>query len=220
MIRAIFVSIVYLVTEPFYYVSSYVFPSSISVYRERSKLRDIQASEVTIKTFDGMPEPRMPSNSELDSTIEGIDANKNGIRDDVEIWINRKFDNSDHRRGLKQYAKAIQTVMIEINKGASKEKVRDIEQNLILRARACVGRTWGIGDHIGWISYYWHFDSSINRSIVYDRYLGHLDHGSYSILSNKTIRQLCDFEPTETFWKEAQERERKVGRTKFDRNKI
>src|SRR5204863_9037043 len=39
--------------------------------------------------FDGIVEPSFPDEKENNKTLEGIDSNHDGVRDDIEIWINR-----------------------------------------------------------------------------------------------------------------------------------
>jgi hypothetical protein len=56
--------------------------------------------------FDGEVEPAMPDPSENDKTLLGIDSNKNGIRDDIDIWINRTGKTYNERMALRQLAKA------------------------------------------------------------------------------------------------------------------
>ena len=72
-----------------------------------------------------------------DATIAGIDANQNGIRDDVELAIFKEYPNSAKTRAvLLQYALALQMEFIQpiVNKETVTEIVR--EQS---RAYACVG---------------------------------------------------------------------------------
>lgn len=64
-------------------------------------------------TIDGEIEPPFPDEKENDKTILGVDINNNGVRDDVEIWINRTFKYSDQRKALKQYAKSHIKELIE-----------------------------------------------------------------------------------------------------------
>lgn len=85
---------------------------TIDISKERDHLRELQASEKEPKVFDGELEPRMPDDDENDKTVLGIDSNNNGIRDDVEIYINRRFNEADFRKAYKQYAKAHQKWMI------------------------------------------------------------------------------------------------------------
>lgn len=56
-----------------------------------------------ILEFDGELEPPLPDPIENKKTVAGIDVNKNGVRDDVEIYINRTYDNPNIRMALKQY---------------------------------------------------------------------------------------------------------------------
>ena len=60
------------------------------------------------KVFDGEVEPPMPDRAENDKTILGIDSNNNGIRDDVDIWINRTALDYNERMAMRQYARAEQ----------------------------------------------------------------------------------------------------------------
>lgn len=50
----------------------------------------------------------MPDRTENEKTILGIDSDKNGIRDDVDIWINRTGKNYNERMALRQLARAEQ----------------------------------------------------------------------------------------------------------------
>lgn len=52
--------------------------------------------------FDGEIEPLRPPLKEGMEGVFGIDANNNGVRDDVEIWINRKFDDPLKRKAYKE----------------------------------------------------------------------------------------------------------------------
>ncbi len=57
-------------------------------------------------TFDGEVEPPMPDPDENKKTVMGVDVNKNGVRDDIEIYINRTYADSNVRMALKQYVRA------------------------------------------------------------------------------------------------------------------
>ena len=58
------------------------------------------------RIFDGEIEPKFPDENENEDTILGVDTNKNGIRDDIDIWINYVGINRNHRMGLRQAARA------------------------------------------------------------------------------------------------------------------
>lgn len=55
--------------------------------------------------YDGNPEPPYPDLEEDVKILEGIDADKDGLRDDLEIWINRNGKDKNIRSLLR--AKAI-----------------------------------------------------------------------------------------------------------------
>lgn len=53
--------------------------------------------------FDGVVEPDFPNDKENDKTLEGMDSNHDGVRDDIEIWINRTSKDQNVRKVLKEY---------------------------------------------------------------------------------------------------------------------
>ena len=64
------------------------------------------------KVFDGEVEPSMPNLFINSFTLMGVDSNNNGIRDDVDIWINRTGLDYNERMAMRQYAKTL-TLYIE-----------------------------------------------------------------------------------------------------------
>lgn len=78
---------------------------------EMEKAYSIKNAYPEKKIFDGYVEPPIPIREESEKTLLGTDANKNGLRDDVEIWINRTQNDSDIRNGLRQLHYAYQEVM-------------------------------------------------------------------------------------------------------------
>lgn len=75
--------------------------------------------------------------AEADATVQGVDANKNGIRDDVELAIFKEYPNSAKTRAvLLQYALALQMQVVQpiVNETTVTEVVR--EQS---RAYVCIG---------------------------------------------------------------------------------
>ena len=65
--------------------------------------------------FDGEIEPPMPNPWENDKTLLGIDTNNNGIRDDIDIWINRTGKTYNERMALRQLAKAFREEWVAAN---------------------------------------------------------------------------------------------------------
>lgn len=69
----------------------------------KNKLEDKNLNPI----FDGVIEPQMPNPKDNDKTLLGADSNNNGIRDDIDIWINRTGKNYNERMALRQYAIAL-----------------------------------------------------------------------------------------------------------------
>ena len=91
-------------------------------------------------TLDDVMGKNMPPDPgvEADKTVVGVDANKNGIRDDVELAIFKAYpDSAKTRAVLLQYALALQmeTTQTVINKDTVTEVVR--EQS---RGFDCIGK--------------------------------------------------------------------------------
>jgi hypothetical protein len=61
--------------------------------------------------FAGEEEPPIPDEDENNKTLLGIDKNQNGIRDDVDIWINRTGKNYNEIMALRQAAKGNQAYL-------------------------------------------------------------------------------------------------------------
>ena len=73
-----------------------------------AEVEKIHATKLTVDDVMGKSLPPDPG-AEADKTVAGIDANKNGIRDDVELAIFKEYPNSAKTRAvLLQYALALQ----------------------------------------------------------------------------------------------------------------
>lgn len=85
-----------------------------------------------INVFDGDVEPEMPDRKINDSTLYGVDANKNELRDDVEIWINRTFKDPNIRMAFKQKHKVFQRIMkAKVGMSEISNKLIQEESNMI-----------------------------------------------------------------------------------------
>jgi hypothetical protein len=83
-------------------------PHAIDADMTTRQVAKIHATKLTIDDVMGKYLPPDPG-AEADKTIVGIDANKNGIRDDVELAIFKEYPNSAKTRAvLLQYALALQ----------------------------------------------------------------------------------------------------------------
>lgn len=83
--------------------------------RTAEAISKINSTKITLADVMGDNLPPKPDQKLNDSTIAGIDANKNTIRDDVELAIFEKYPNSARiRNGMLQYAQALQLELMEI----------------------------------------------------------------------------------------------------------
>ena len=104
--------------------------------KTKAEVTKIHATKLTLDDVMGKNLPPDPG-SLADQTVQGIDANNNGIRDDVELAVFKAYPNSAKTRAvLLQYALALQmeTTQPTLNTEIVTEVVR--EQS---RAYACVG---------------------------------------------------------------------------------
>src|SRR3989338_1924113 len=75
----------------------------------------IHAQKITLADVQGTNLPPIPDQAENDATVEGIDKNNNGIRDDVELAIFKKYPNSAKiRAAALQYASALQMELTKV----------------------------------------------------------------------------------------------------------
>lgn len=89
--------------------------------KTNEQVAKIHNTKLTMDDVMGKNLPNDPG-AEADKTIQGIDANKNGIRDDVEVAIFKEYPNSAKTRAaLLQYALALQ--MEAVQKVVNKEVV-------------------------------------------------------------------------------------------------
>ena len=91
-----------------------------SIICQASVIQSIQVidSEYYCQTEDS--EPTHPGEGGM-KTLLGVDSDRDGVRDDLEIWINDKFsntplnNNANFRMAFKQYAKAKNEIIINKN---------------------------------------------------------------------------------------------------------
>jgi hypothetical protein len=85
--------------------SNYMYKDTMEAFFELKK-----SELISNPIYDGIKEADIPSLSINDDTIVGIDSNGDGIRDDIEIWINRVGKNFNQRSALRQYALAFEYI--------------------------------------------------------------------------------------------------------------
>lgn len=112
-------------------------PFYIQNQKTDEQVAKIHTTKLTMDDVMGVNLPPDPG-AEADKTVAGIDANANGIRDDVELAIFKEYPNSAKTRAvLLQYALALQMEVTQpfVNTEIATEVVR--EQS---RAYDCVNK--------------------------------------------------------------------------------
>jgi len=103
------------------------------------QIQKIRSSKITLDDVMGKNLPPKPDPKLNNSTLQGIDANKNGIRDDVELAIFEKYPHSPRiRAALLQYAKALQMMMKIAEKDFFDTKISDAIIGEVSRAGDCI----------------------------------------------------------------------------------
>ncbi len=92
---------------------------SIPHYLEKTKTKKIvdriQAQKLTLRDVMGENLPSEPDPALKDATVAGVDANSNGIRDDVELAIFKLHPESARIRAAElQYAMALQNELVSV----------------------------------------------------------------------------------------------------------
>lgn len=151
----------------------------------------IHAQKITLADVQGSNLPPVPDQAENDATVAGIDKNNNGVRDDVELAIFKKYPNSAKIRAAElQYA---MTTQLMLTKVYNKETWVAAAQE-VARGNLCIGMT--TEDFHLYLSRYREIDSlEINNSArktaqdkAYDFTTGHGDReGSLCDIDLKTL---------------------------------
>lgn len=118
--------------------------------------------EMTI--FEGFSEPPIPDREESEKTLLGLDVNKNGLRDDVEIWINRTQADPNIRNALRQLHFVYQKLMT-VREDYEFKKIDADKVNLCFHeeaaARQCLDAR--VGDFDEYRKLYEHFNKNIQN---------------------------------------------------------
>jgi hypothetical protein len=89
--------------------------------------------------YDGLVEPDFPDEDENNKTLEGVDSNHDGVRDDIEIWINRTADDQYVRAAMRDlYKREFDLYKLFSNSTVDERKANLLRVNS-LRSRFCLG---------------------------------------------------------------------------------
>jgi len=93
----------------------YRFPYALEQRRAEEVVEFIRAQKITLNDVNGVNLPLAPDPAEVDATVEGVDANKNWIRDDVELAIFERYPNDARiRAAMLQYAMGLQLELTQV----------------------------------------------------------------------------------------------------------
>ncbi len=94
----------------------YRVPAVIEKDKTAKAVAYINAQHITLADVDGSHLPPAPDQAQNDATVAGIDANHNGIRDDVELAIFHLHPTSSKIRAAElQYALALQLELTQVS---------------------------------------------------------------------------------------------------------
>ena len=102
------------------YIAAWIFGVWHLSYIDKTQktINFINSEKITLDDVMGKNLPPSPDQKINDSTVAGIDANKNYIRDDVELAIFKKYPNSARIRAADlQYAQELQLKLISVYNG-------------------------------------------------------------------------------------------------------
>ena len=102
-------------------------PHAYDKQKTDAAVAKIHATKLTLDDVMGKNLPPDPG-ADADKTVQGIDANHNGIRDDVELAIFKEYPNSAKTRAvLLQYALALQMEVVQpiVNMGTVTEVITE-----------------------------------------------------------------------------------------------
>jgi hypothetical protein len=117
----------------------------IPVLADKEKTKEaaahIRAEKITMGDVLGIDLPTMPDDIQDNSTLEGLDTNKNGIRDDVELELFKtraSIDTTRVRAAELQYAHILQSYLTDVFNKDTWEATSAQED----RAFQCLGQTF------------------------------------------------------------------------------
>lgn len=93
----------------------YLLPISIAKYKDETRVPEIMAAHISLDDVLGTNLPPTPDQQKVNATLEGVDANNNGIRDDVELALFELHpDDIVLRAAQLQYAFAMQMYFTKV----------------------------------------------------------------------------------------------------------
>lgn len=128
-------------------------PAAMERKKTEEVVATIHADRIVMADVTGERLPPAPNPEEKDATVAGVDANHNGIRDDVELAIFAEYPGDDNvriRAALLQYAKALQREVTQEFKSGGVAVAVAQEKG---RASGCIADAIGIDEYGAVISF-------------------------------------------------------------------
>lgn len=108
---------------------------------EERDFKTVYKDFVSFIVAENSSEVPMPDLSQNKATLAGIDSDLDGIRDDIQIWINKEFaDNPSLRNGMKQLASSLQTQILTTHD----PELSNLATRNFLRSMSCMTHLVGI----------------------------------------------------------------------------
>ncbi|MFA5791910.1 MAG: hypothetical protein WC884_02645 [Candidatus Paceibacterota bacterium] len=159
--------------------------------KTNAQVQKIHNTKLALDDVMGTNLPPDPG-TEADKTVQGIDANNNGIRDDVELAVFKEYPNSAKTRAvLLQYALALQMQFVQpiVNTTTVTEVVR--EQS---RAFICIGEILERDDENEKIMDQYFKDGNKLRSFVKEMQLNTQERKDVRNIFLKNVRSYSDLD--------------------------
>lgn len=103
---------------------------------KKIKLAEKKAGKAN-PVFDGVIEPDFPYVKENNKTLEGVDSNHDGVRDDIEIWINRTAEDESIRQARKDLYKKYVSMLSSILENEP-EAITHEKNEKVLEVQGCL----------------------------------------------------------------------------------
>jgi len=165
--------------------------------KTNAQVAKIHATKLALGDVMGENLPPDPG-ADADKTIEGIDANQNGIRDDVELAVFKEYPNSAKTRAvLLQYALALQMEATQpiVNTDTVIATIQEED-----RAYQCIGEILIRDDENEKIIEKYFEDTDLLTKFIKDKQLNTLDRKKYrtdfyeKIGSYNSLKHICDID--------------------------
>jgi hypothetical protein len=113
---------------------------------EDIKMKEVK-NGVPNPVYDGVREPDFPDRSLNNSTFEGIDSNGDGVRDDVEIWINRTAEDESIRKSKKDVYRAYFNILTAVKESQPEKEVHERVVDFLQELECHSYTMWPLEDH-------------------------------------------------------------------------